>query len=515
MESGACLALAGLRELHAELCVEDIDDDLVPLLCSFIGSKVSPTIQLEAAWTLTNMTAGRTRVPSQLMERCAGLMNAVKLLESRDGNVREQAVWLLGNIAADNTQLRDELLAIRIELPHNQGFTTLVKLLVAHAQDARDHEYLNEVGGSGRFLHHWARRIARLISNLCFPRPDGHEPQFDEVAGLLPLLGTLVDTDITLSDKDVLDHSLLALQSLSANCRSRVNALVRCTDVMKRGVVVKKTNCMCESLVALLRHHIVHVRARVLSVIANVCAANSFVPTGDDSEVQAMLDAGLLPNLLLLLHSDMQEEHCVLRRTIKVLANICAGKTKQVQHVLETDRVSRVTPDGRFFPLMCDLLLRAPSTHLDIVEEVVWAINNASHGAVHANFQVLVDDGCFAALEYTISPSVATQDCDGVILRPALEALGNMLRGIRQMEQDAIDAEVHALKQLGKTGTAHQEHLEMVMRRKPTAWANKVPHIFLARLAERHMNARVCSQATAVLDEFDLTAAQDAGAAAA
>lgn len=266
-----------------------------------------------------------------------------------------------------------------------------------------------------------------------------------------------------------------------------------------------------------------------------------------------MLDAGLLPNLLLLLHSDVQEEHCVLRRTIKVLANICAGKTTQVQHVLETDEVSRMTPDGRFFPLLCDLLVKAPSTHLDIVEEIVWAINNASHGAVHGDFQVLVDDGCFAALEYTISPSVATQDCDGIILRPALEALGNMLRGIRTMEQDAIDAEIVALKQLGKSGpafqvtfppgfasvasashpispispifslisvrllmflSAFQEHLEMLMRQKPTAWASKVPQVFLTRLAERHMSASVCTQARAVLGEFDLTAAQDAGAAA-
>jgi len=221
VESGACLALAGLRELHAELCIGDIDEDLVPCLCSFMGPKVSPVMQLEAAWTLTNMTAGKTPVPSQLIQHCGGLMNAVKLLESRNGNVREQAVWLLGNIAAENTELRDELLAIQIELPHNQGFTSLVELLVAHSNEAKDQEYLNEVVGSGRFLHHWARRIARLISNLCFPRPGEHEPEFDAVAGLLPLLGTLVDGDLTISDKDVLDHTLLALQSLSANCRTR------------------------------------------------------------------------------------------------------------------------------------------------------------------------------------------------------------------------------------------------------------------------------------------------------
>ena len=119
-----------------------------------------------------------------------------------------------------------------------------------------------------------------------------------------------------------------------------------------------------------------------------------------------------------LLHSDMQDEHCVLRRTIKVVANICAGNRQQVQQVLALDATSRVTPTGRIFPLLVDLHARAPSTHLDIVEEVVWAINNASHGASASDgdFQVMKDDGCFAALEYSISPSVATQDTDGAIL---------------------------------------------------------------------------------------------------
>lgn len=82
------------------------------------------------------------------------------------------------------------------------------------------------------------------------------------------------------------------------------------------------------------------------------------------------------------------------------------------------------------------------------------------------------------------------------------------------MEQDAIDAEVVALKQLGKSGPEHQALIETVMRQKPTRWASKVPQVFLARLAERHMSASVCTQAMAVLAEFDSTAAQDAGAAA-
>jgi hypothetical protein len=136
------------------------------------------------------------------------------------------------------------------------------------------------------------------------------------------------------------------------------------------------------------------------------------------------------------------------------------------------------------------------------VEEVVWAINNASHGAsaIDGDFQVMMDDGCFAALEYSISPSVATQDTDGVILRPALEAIGNMLRGLRQTEQNAIDQEIFGLKQIGKP----YEHLES---KRPTAWATNVPAVFLQRLADRHLSVSICEQAKAILTEFDSAAA--------
>jgi hypothetical protein len=171
-----------------------------------------------------------------------------------------------------------------------------------------------------------------------------------------------------------------------------------------------------------------------------------------------------------------------------------------VQQVLALDATSRMTPTGRFFPLLVELHAKAPSTHLDLLEEITWAIANASHGAQHGDFQFMMDDGCFAALEYTISPSVATQDTDGLILRPALEAVGNMLRGIRQMEQDAIDAEIFDLRQIGKP----YDHLTS---KKPTAWAKWVPDVFLQRLAARHMSERVCAQAKEILTEFDLTAA--------
>eukprot|EP01051_Picozoa_sp_SAG22_P008735 SAG22_NODE_684_length_7918_cov_6.380356_13_plen_77_part_00 len=46
---------------------------------------------------------------------------------------------------------------------------------------------------------------------------------------------------------------------------------------------------------------------------------------------QAVLDAGVLPLLLVLLHGDLARDRLIIRRGLRVLANICAGPRQQLQ----------------------------------------------------------------------------------------------------------------------------------------------------------------------------------------
>ena len=86
------------------------------------------------------------------------------------------------------------------------------------------------------------------------------------------------------------------------------------------------------------------VRARALCVAAHVCAANGLVPTpAADVEMHEMLDAGLLDELLLLLHTDsLRGDQCVLRHSCRTLANICAGSNEALAAVFAIN--SHVSP---------------------------------------------------------------------------------------------------------------------------------------------------------------------------
>ena len=390
------------------------EDGVFPLLVAFMGPHIPPPLQIEAAHTLTNLTGAAGSDASDMLVKSGGVPAVLQLLLSPSGDVREQAVWLLANVAADGGVWRTALLEARVELPHNQGMIGLVALLVRHAESAEvqaehdraaraglrkrdtfaetgqflDHVTYTDAKQQTRFLHHWGRRVARALANLCSVRVPG-EPaaSLSQLQPALPLLGKLLVID----DKEVLDYALLALDAVCGavtddgqDTHAAIRAIMRCCDEVKRGVVIRTSNEMAKRLVALLSYPVVFVRARALCVVARLCAVSGHVVVGDDAEVTELIDAGLLEALLLLLHANSHTEACILRHSLRALANICAGTTAQLDAVFAVDCHTRRTPQGRFFPLVCELISSLSiATQSDLIEEAVWVLTNASHSFAH------------------------------------------------------------------------------------------------------------------------------------
>jgi importin subunit alpha-1 len=62
----------------------------------------------ESAWALTNVAS--TNRTSSVVEAGA-IVPLIQLLKHENADVREQSAWCLGNIAGDNKEYRDMLLA--------------------------------------------------------------------------------------------------------------------------------------------------------------------------------------------------------------------------------------------------------------------------------------------------------------------------------------------------------------------------------------------------------------------
>jgi len=207
------------------------------------------------------------------------------LLKSPNPELKEQAVWALGNIAGDSATFRDMILRAG-GLP---GMATLV------TPDARQSLLRNTA---------WA------ISNLCRGKP---QPPSEQVLPILPTLVKLLGH----TDEEVLADTLWALSYLSDD-----------HDGNKKISAVVKSGCL-PRVVQLLMHKSVPVKIPALRVAGNVVS-------GDDSQTQAVLDCALLPALVNLLSHPKKS---LRKEAAWTISNITAGTGEQIEAVLKTGLV--------------------------------------------------------------------------------------------------------------------------------------------------------------------------------
>ncbi|VAH26174.1 unnamed protein product [Triticum turgidum subsp. durum] len=261
---------------------------------------------MEAAWVLTNIAASDYTL---LVAECGAVPRLVELLESPDANIRHQATWALGNIAADMPSCRETVLDHGAVTPLLAQFKEGMKVSVLRTAT-------------------WA------LSNLCF----GKLPAEVQVKPILEIISLLIHS----ADEKIL---------------------------------------------------------------ADACWALYYICDGVEGGIQDALDAGVCPQLIkLLMHASAN----ILLPVITSLARISAGDDTQVQAVIDADVMNHVI-----------VLLKTSET--DLKKEAAWAISNAASGGSSNQIQYLVSRGCLEPLCNVLK----YQDVD--LVYTCLEGLQNIL----------------------------------------------------------------------------------------
>jgi hypothetical protein len=86
-----------------------VDSGAVPVLMMLMKEAAYPQLQYEACWIVTNIASGSNLQCQSVVDKgCIDLF--LQLLYENRPFLNEQALWGLGNLAADCSQFRDDIL---------------------------------------------------------------------------------------------------------------------------------------------------------------------------------------------------------------------------------------------------------------------------------------------------------------------------------------------------------------------------------------------------------------------
>ncbi|KAK5803203.1 importin subunit alpha-4-like isoform X2 [Gossypium arboreum] len=370
--------------------------ECVPLMVKGVSSD-NPALQLEATTLFRKLLSVEPCPPIEQVIEAGIVPRLVEFLDNHDQpQLQFEAAWALTNIASGTSEHTHVVI-------QNGAVPKFVQLLCSSIADVREQAV-------------WA------LGNIAGDSPKSRDIVLNH-GGLIPLLGQLNQHSklsllrnatwallnfcrgkppapfhqvkpalqvlhrlIESSDEEILTDACWALSYISDGMSEKIQA------VIEAGI--------CPRLVELLHHPSEAVVVPALRTIGNIV-------TGDDSQTQVVIDNEGLPCLYNFVSQNYKR--IIKKEACWTISNITAGNRNQIQAVIEANIIS---------PLV-HLLQHA---ELEIKKEAAWAIFNAISIGSHEQIQYLVKQGCMKPLCDLLACS------DPRIVTLCLEGLDNILK---------------------------------------------------------------------------------------
>eukprot|EP01084_Bolivina_argentea_P188297 324165_1 len=328
-----------------------------------VASEIGSKCKLEAAWIVTNIAAGTSECVACVVQYGA-IKGLVELLRNAsDSESMNQAIWGLGNIAGDSSQLKDMIVS-------NGVLSDVVRVIDS------TNNFNCEIEKNAIWL---MSNVFRYLNSL----------RVSDVESIIPVITALVRE--TKDDSMIVD-CLWALFYLSQQsdaivaCLCENGAINICMkllyqEVGKYEIALSQNNTTNTKDAMLKMNHKVYRPA--LRMIGSVLACG-------DGVTQMVLDAGVLdiiePFLFHFLHAQRKE-------ALWSLANICAGSHHQIEAVLSRrSLVERIVGAAAEEMMGCR-------------KEACWCICNVTQDCITEQKKVLAECGAIEALCSMLAPA--------------------------------------------------------------------------------------------------------------
>lgn len=293
------LGIQSARKLLSHLRHPPIDMmihyGLLPYCVEFLKRHHNPKLQLEAAWTLTNVASG-TSEQTMAVVNAGAVPHLVALLRSESKDVVGQAIWALSNISGDGPECRD--------LVHCFNIIDYILPLLNITDPIP-----------------FARNLTWLIAVLC--RGPMEPPSFSQVVRLLPhLVHQLNNTP----DVQILSNTVWAFTYMTNRNYHQIRV------VIQSGVVPRIISYMGHANIAVL-------------MPALRCVGNIIIRS--DELADLMISLGVLPYMAKLLQ---HENLVVVKLTSWIVSNMSYNQN-HIQAMLESNvytQLGKIMSQGDF-----------------------------------------------------------------------------------------------------------------------------------------------------------------------